>query len=420
MVESAYNNRISLSDKIDVLYNSLTDKYLILNKNVDILNVVNPVLIDKLAKGGFVCSHRDIERKLAMKIRDKALGHSDTFQIIINPTLQCNFRCWYCYEEHNSSLQMKDEIIERIKLFIKNLVPDYKHIAISFFGGEPLLEWERIVKPLIDYCNSLAPDDPTKFIYSFTSNGYLLSDKIIEYLSSLHSVSFQITLDGDESFHNEVRRSTKNDSFRVITGNVEKLLRNSVDVLLRINVTSDNIHSISNLKSLLSSFSFNKKGKFKVSIHQVWQEKQDLSPDIDRLISDFLETGIDITTNFPDNLRSPCYGDISHSIVINYNGDLFKCTATDFSHIKRKGVLSDKGEIVEENNRLRKIKRIRMTNEKCLACRIFGLCNSGCYEKSTMLSNGRCIYGEDQHIFDTIVKRRIMYRLLVYKHTIKL
>lgn len=40
------------------------------------------------------------------------------YRLIINPTMNCNFRCWYCYETHLPNTKMTNEMIERVRKLI--------------------------------------------------------------------------------------------------------------------------------------------------------------------------------------------------------------------------------------------------------------------------------------------------------------
>ena len=44
-------------------------------------------------------------------------------------------------------------------------------------------------------------------------------------------------------------------------------------------------------------------------------------------------------------IYSPCYADRANSVIVNYNGDVYKCTACDFAKTKREGKLNEDGTI---------------------------------------------------------------------------
>ena len=58
--------------------------------------------------------------------------------LTIMPTEACNFRCPYCYESHQA-ITMSEKVLEQVQKYIAVQAPRFKHICISWFGGEPTL-----------------------------------------------------------------------------------------------------------------------------------------------------------------------------------------------------------------------------------------------------------------------------------------
>lgn len=99
--------------------------------------------------------------------------------LIIEVTNACNFRCEYCifsgnYENHRThgteiiGLSQCDKIVEFI-----NKTPSIDYV--TFYGGEPLLAYERI-QYIVDNIKL------ENVHFSFTTNGSLLNEEIIDYL----------------------------------------------------------------------------------------------------------------------------------------------------------------------------------------------------------------------------------------------
>ena len=102
-------------------------------------------------------------------------------------------------------------------------------------------------------------------------------------------------------------------------------------VLLRINVTKENINSAYSIPEYINSFSDTEKSKVQVLIQQVWQDSQnDILDEIWGLYGEFLKIGIIPWPRRFNFYKHICYADIKNSAVINYNGKIFKCTAIDF------------------------------------------------------------------------------------------
>lgn len=115
---------------------------------------------------------------------------------IMNVTEECNFRCVYCpvnYKPQHITLSTAKEIVE----FCLTLVPE-PHI--SFFGGEPLLVYEEIIKPLIlEYSGRVS--------WGISTNGSLLTKEILKFFYD-NNVKILLSIDGPASVH-DLQRKTK-------------------------------------------------------------------------------------------------------------------------------------------------------------------------------------------------------------------
>ena len=59
--------------------------------------------------------------------------------LTICPTLNCNFRCSYCYQDHPAGI-MNHETQDRIVAYLKQCSPPLEKLFVTWFGGEALLE----------------------------------------------------------------------------------------------------------------------------------------------------------------------------------------------------------------------------------------------------------------------------------------
>ena len=123
----------------------------------------------------------------------------------IEMTQQCNFRCKYCcysgeyanWREHKEKKQTK-ESLEDIISFISNEAVKEGEISISFYGGESLLVLDKI-KFVVQRLILLFKE---RISFSISTNGYLLSKPVIDWICSVPRVNLSITIDGDEEMHN--------------------------------------------------------------------------------------------------------------------------------------------------------------------------------------------------------------------------
>lgn len=110
----------------------------------------------------------------------------------------------------------------------------------------------------------------------------------------------------------------------------------------------------------------------------------------------------------PNNVVNSCYADKRNSVVINYNGDIFKCTARDFTKAAREGYIDEQGELVWENDSLERRMNIKFKNKPCLSCKILPICNGGCSQHAMEnLGKDYCMYDGDEAEKDKVVSAKI-------------
>ena len=130
----------------------------------------------------------------------------EVYMFIIAITEQCNLRCTYCcysgeYEGNHihSSRTLCEGDIQAIYDFIAKTAKT-KPIRISFYGGEPLVNY-----PLVQYAiqegQQRWEDDVT---FSVSTNGTLLTEERIDWLVN-NGVELAISIDGTQPFHDAHR-----------------------------------------------------------------------------------------------------------------------------------------------------------------------------------------------------------------------
>ena len=129
-------------------------------------------------------------------------------QLIIELTGNCNLRCKYCiyndFYEGNRNFNTSNIDFETARKAIDYVFAhrDPEHLAITFYGGEPLLNFS-VMKQCIDYCLDRYESDNLSF--SFTTNLTLMTEEIAEYLAKVPRMSILVSIDGPEEIHNAAR-----------------------------------------------------------------------------------------------------------------------------------------------------------------------------------------------------------------------
>lgn len=106
MKKSIYNTYLHPTENSTVIYNALTDTTIVIPDKIicdtNILDL-NESLLSKLVTEGFIVDDIVDERDEFIKSALAIEKNDTSFHLIINPTINCNFHCWYCYESHIAS-----------------------------------------------------------------------------------------------------------------------------------------------------------------------------------------------------------------------------------------------------------------------------------------------------------------------------
>lgn len=309
---------------------------------------------------------------------------NDTLGLIILPTRQCNFRCPYCYEDHVNDI-MIPETYEKVLMFIKTKIMDnpiLKRVTISWFGGEPLLEYNSICEFMKRLHNEIGKS--CTIFGSMTTNGYLLTPSRLKCLSDLNVLHYQITVDGMPEYHNTTRFLAGGyPTWETIITNLKEAKKTSIpfNITIRTNFSPELLKNASSwLRFLSSNFSDDKRFKFHYETVRDLGGKDksflNINKNFYQLISKMnKENHIQIaqqTAVFaPFSLM--CYAAFPNSYVIDYNGHIKKCSvALDYEY-NDLGELLDDGSVVEDEERLAWWTSYSL-KESCYQCSIYPLC----------------------------------------------
>jgi uncharacterized protein len=390
---SKYNISFPYGSGRHVLYNTLVESVIVLND--DLLNIVkkntnnicsleqiHPELFLSFINKGFVIHKELDEYELAINKINEYNNNKDRFHLIVNPTMDCNFKCWYCYESHIKGSQMTNETLEKTKKFINKQVlkEELEKFQLSFFGGEPLLYFEEVIKPLVDHASSCTSLLNKKLSIQMTTNGLLVNEEVLSYLKQFSPTSFQVTLDGYKEDHDNTRYEKKGEgSFDIITKNIGDIIKQGHNVVLRINYTHKNIKSLDKILDSFNNLNKEERSRIMLSMNRVWQDKcHSISNEDVAFEIKAIEFGITPTPySYLNHVKSSCYADKVNEAVINYDGSVYKCNAREFNNSNKEGNLNQNGDIEwNERHQLRIVSRFN--NIPCETCIAFPLCGGGC------------------------------------------
>lgn len=427
MKQSKYN--CILQDNTGmVIYNAATDQLVALTPQL--ANIFNEgkaapekvkaqhaELYDHLLqKGIFVCDDAD-ETEAYIRKREEYERSSGEYTITINPTLACNMSCWYCYESHKNMPAMSADVKQSVLLLIDKLLADnkLKKLNLSFFGGEPLLYFDKVVVDIVNHAKMQCKAFDAKLSIHFTTNAYLLTDSVLKQLEGL-DVSFQITIDGGKQVHDSVRKTKGGEpTYARIVEHIHQTLSHGFPVGVRFNYTAKSIPSFIDVVKDFSHLQQEQKQLVNFTFQRVWQDNEGDASQVEQQV-EHIERAFEQAGLFVNNAKSYivpyCYADGVNTAVVNYNGDLFKCTARDFAPKSKEGTLAADGTL-RWNERLRKRMSIRHGSDTCLQCRIYPICHGGCSQMKLEAPDGisSCPKGYDDDKIQEIMEGRALYLL---------
>lgn len=122
-------------------------------------------------------------------------------------THDCNLGCSYCYTGRKFRKVMPDDIAEKGLQFAFSDVGEGGRVQLSYFGGEPTLEWDKLVK-YAKRAQEIAAERKVVLRQSVTTNGTLLTKEKVDILADL-DIYVGLSIDGTKKAH-EINRPTMN------------------------------------------------------------------------------------------------------------------------------------------------------------------------------------------------------------------
>lgn len=133
----------------------------------------------------------------------------DLGSIVLSLAQTCQLRCRYCFAEggnfgDETLPPLMDWSIAKAAIDLLLDTPGRRTVkSLSFFGGEPLLNWPVIVES-VNYADAKAQAAGLRMSYSITTNGLALDQERATFMRD-HHFGVMLSVDGDESLHNQLR-----------------------------------------------------------------------------------------------------------------------------------------------------------------------------------------------------------------------
>ncbi len=416
---SKYNHIIE-KDGYSYWYNGITHMYFRLsngtgNKLRDNLEDFEawqetfPAVYSKLVEGGFIIEDDVDEYQIILDRADRAKNDMNAFLIII-PTLNCNYACWYCIQDHIPSM-MNEETIERVCHYIDYLIKEeeIESLHIDWFGGEPLMYFDKVIVPIGEYAVKACKEAGIPCSMGATTNAYFLTPEKHAKMRELNFKIFQITLDGNKENHDKVKFMKNLDSSfnRALTNIRDILLDNpNIEVILRINYTHENL-KVGIVEEVMNLIPSDIRSRIVILPRKVWQENVDKSytSELYQILKNFEDAGFRVEYWNPLNYGAPCYASRRLHSTINYQGDIVKCTANDdLYQSDAKCKIGSDGKIEGDMQFFEQYTVRTFDNDRCRDCIYLPNCYGQCPRNWMTNPNGCKMDSDDSEFENAVVK----------------
>lgn len=377
------------------------------------------IIIGQFLEKGFVCHTTENEFQNAIFMYNSNNFGSRKLNLCLIPNRNCNFKCIYCYENHDSTKNMSNDIYDNIINYIDTVLSHklYNEVTVAWFGGEPLLSLENI-KCFMDRASMICKKHGVGLSGSMTTNGYLLTKSVFEELVELHINQYQITIDGTAESHNLTRKLRNGlGTWDVIWKNILNIndFNGDFTVNIRVNYSMKYIDSVI---EFLDKYASKLSSKFMFDFHTIFSTGEDGEQDIlenNELQTDYITaeiSDIELTTYaIQKGLRtigmlnsidttSGCYASQPNHFVIDYDGTLRKCTVALENEINNVGKLTSIG--LEIDNAKMSLWTIppALTDKKCIDCQQLPICYKNKCPLASIKNQNACF--RDEFIGDKV------------------
>lgn len=363
------------------IYNTMYNSLVRLNEKeylqYENLEFQDACLQDELYRLGILMEPEIDELEIYHKYTEFMVKHQEGgIHLTVTPTMECNARCFYCYESGVRHGRMKNLDVDKIIQWLSKMNVE-KGLKLTWFGGEPLMNQEWM-----DYFSKALKDAGIEYSSFMITNGSKIQDGVIDKMINDWKISsVQISMDGEEEEYYRRKKYMEQDEtlYFSLLKNIKKMSKRGISVQIRINVDSDNLESVCLLiDDLEYLFYKNENVTFYPSF--LTGNKKRLSEDEKvKIILEILKR-----VKNPDKLPvgeymysypkvQACFYYNKNAFSIDANGDIFIC-----EHMLGRKELAI-GNVNQEFDIKRNYRETSGKREECQKCVFLPKCQGGCY-----------------------------------------
>lgn len=302
------------------------------------------------------------------------------YQLMICPTLECNFKCPYCYETRKSGFMAPDVQDAVINFVDRKTSGRANRLSVTWYGGEPTL-YLGIIIGMSERIASVCSANKCNVDFGMITNGYNLDDEAIKQLAKMRMGAVQITLDGGVETHNKRRYLTSGGgTFDKIVENVIRLSEAGIFVKVRVNVDKTNLGGFEDVCSVFA-------GKKNIRIYPsiVTSSLNNahcancFGPEERSMFYNHFESDVFFPAGLDDLDYGigPCRAEREASAIIGPDGLIYKCLNDVGNPDMHIATISDDDEVNPQVAALY-LGRDPFTEPECSACAYLPQCYGGC------------------------------------------
>lgn len=316
---------------------------------------------------------------------------TESLDLTIAPTLDCNFRCDYCYEEH-LRVNMSKPVQQAIGRWVREQTAASRELHVTWYGGEPLLPKSMAaIEALSADFLALTSERDMTYSAQIVTNGFLLDRPKMERLVELGVEVVQVTLDGPRAVHDERRPLVGGGgTFDRIVANLAETV-DLARVQLRINVDQRNAMNAIEVVEHLQKVGLADKMRLYLAMVTADSEVCGNIQEMCYSSEDFARMELDVYTEaarrglplhkYPSRVEGAyCSADRLHGYVLAPGGQIFKCWHEVTMHPDHAigSVLDDEQVPFQKHNEDYWLKWDAFEKSGCRSCSVLPLCHGGC------------------------------------------
>jgi uncharacterized protein len=387
--------------------------------------------IDELQKNGVFSKGNDNQTEKIKNHKNQTNFLEAINSINVQISEDCNLACKYCFVKENqyrnkSALMQSGQGVKVIDFLIKSS-GKIEDLYISFFGGEPLMNF-NVIEKMIVYALEQGNKNNKSFHFSLTTNGTLFSDEVIDFIDK-YNIWVVVSIDGNMLSQDKNRSFIGGEgSYIIIEKNIKKMQVQNIGFSARVTVSSLTANRIAENYEHLISLGFKKihienalspQGEVFINKKEEIEEIKKQYLLISKKIRKTIQTGQPYNfESFPfplGKITSKKTGNYSCNagngyVSVDVNGDIFLChrlVGESNFHI---------GNVNENKYELHWLETIKHklnvdTRKTCSTCWARYICGGGCYEINYNFNNDISL---SPGIYCQLMKHNIKLALGIY------